>query len=109
MGDVRPAPTRQENKMGIVAGALGRRGRRQTPSEVVLRMLILKRVRNWSYQTPERKVRANVVYRRFCHIGMEKVPDAETLVRQGQTVGPEAIRELHDRPGWHGAGAQRHR
>ena len=73
------------------------RGRHQTPAEVVLRMLILKHVRNWSYETLEREVRANMVYRSFCRIGMEKVPDAKTLVRLGQAVGPEAIRELHDR------------
>lgn len=73
------------------------RGRHQTPAEVVLRMLILKHVRNWSYETLEREVRANVVYRSFCRIGMEKVPDAKTLVRLGQAVGPKAIRELHDR------------
>lgn len=73
------------------------RGRHQTPAEVVLRMLILKHVRNWSYETLEREVRANVVYRTFCRIGMEKVLDAKTLVRLGQAVGPEAIRELHDR------------
>jgi transposase, IS5 family len=60
------------------------RGRHQTPAEVVLRMLILKHVRNWSYETLEREVRANVVYRSFCRIGMEKVPDAKTLVRLGQ-------------------------
>src|SRR5258708_1139988 len=51
------------------------RGRQQTPAEVVLRMLILKHVRNWSYQTLEREVRANAVYRTFCRIGIEKVPD----------------------------------
>jgi IS5 family transposase len=73
------------------------RGRRQTPAEVVLRMLILKHVRNWSYEILEREVRANVVYRSFCRIGMEKVPDAKTLVRLGQAVGPETVRELHDR------------
>ena len=28
---------------------------------------------------------------------MEKVPDAKTLVRLGQAVGPEALRDLHDR------------
>jgi IS5 family transposase len=28
---------------------------------------------------------------------MEKVPDAKTLVRLGQAVGPEAIGELHNR------------
>ena len=73
------------------------RGRHQTPAEVVLRMLILKHVRNWSYETLEREVRANVVYRSFCRIGMEKVPDAKTLVRLGQAIGPDAIRQLHDR------------
>ena len=56
-------------------------GRPQTPAEVALRMLLLKHVRNWSYETLEREVRANVVYRSFCRIGTEKVPDAKTLVR----------------------------
>jgi transposase, IS5 family len=72
-------------------------GRQQTPAEVALRMLILKHVRNWSYETLEREVRANVVYRSFCRIGMEKVPDAKTLVRLGQAIGAETVRELHDR------------
>lgn len=73
------------------------RGRQQTPAEVALRMLILKHVRNWSYEILEREVRANVVYRSFCRIGMEKVPDAKTLVRLGQAIGPETIAELHGR------------
>jgi len=73
------------------------RGRQQTPAEVALRMLILKHVRNWSYEVLEREVRANVVYRTFCRIGAEKVPDEKTLVRLGQAIGPETIRELHDR------------
>ena len=73
------------------------RGRQQTPAEVALRMLILKHVRNWSYEVLEREVRANVVYRSFCRIGTEKVPDAKTLVRLGQAIGGETIRELHDR------------
>ena len=29
-------------------------------------------------------MRANLVYRNFCRIGLEKVPDAKTLVRLGQ-------------------------
>jgi transposase, IS5 family len=41
------------------------RGREQTPAEVTLRMLMLKHVRNWSYETLEREVRANLVYRSF--------------------------------------------
>jgi transposase, IS5 family len=68
------------------------RGRRQTPAEVVLRLLILKHVHDWSYEVLEREVRANLVYRTFARIGAEKVPDAKTLGRLGQIVGPEVIR-----------------
>ena len=73
------------------------RGRQQTPAEVALRMLIVKHVRNWSYEVVEREVRANVVYRSFCRVGMEEVPAAKTLVRLGQVIGAKTISELHDR------------
>lgn len=73
------------------------RGRRQTPAEVALRLLLLKHVRNWSYDTLEREVRANLVYRAFTRIGDGKVPDAKTLARIGQAIGPEVTRELHER------------
>src|SRR5207249_867376 len=72
-------------------------GRTQTPAEVVLRLLLLKHIRNWSYDTLEREVRANLVYRAFTRIGDEKVPDAKTLARLGQLIGPEVIEELHKR------------
>jgi transposase, IS5 family len=95
---------RDEELLDIVYEAQGNRhvqsrtrGRHQTPAEVALRMLILKHVRNWSYEILEREVRANAVYRTFCRIGMEKVPDAKTLVRLGQAIGPETISELHSR------------
>jgi transposase, IS5 family len=73
------------------------RGRKQTPAEVVLRLLILKHVRDWSYQTLEREVRANLVYRTFARIGTEKVPDAKTMGRLGQVVGPTVVADLHRR------------
>jgi transposase, IS5 family len=73
------------------------RGRRQTPAEVVLRLLILKHVRDWSYEVLEREVRANLVYRTFARIGAEKVPDAKTLGRLGQVVGPDVVADLHRR------------
>ena len=40
-------------------------GRHGVPTETVLRLLILKHVRNWSYEAPEREVRADLVYRDF--------------------------------------------
>src|SRR5213593_1848408 len=73
------------------------RGRMQTPAEVLLRLLLLKHIRNWSYDVLEREVRANLVYRAFTRIGDEKVPDAKTLARLGQLIGPEVIEELHQR------------
>src|SRR5437868_5826021 len=72
-------------------------GRKQTPSEAVLRLLILKHARNWSFEVLEREVRANLVYRDFTHIGSQKVPDAKTLIRIGQVLGPEVIQQLHGR------------
>jgi len=73
------------------------RGRMQTPAEVVLRLLLLKHIRNWSYDVLEREVRANLVYRAFTRIGDEKVPDAKTLARLGQLLGRNVIEQLHER------------
>src|ERR1700730_13233652 len=57
------------------------RGRLGAPAEMVLRLLILKHVRNWSYVVLEREVRANLVYRDFTRVGGAKTPDAKTIGR----------------------------
>jgi len=73
------------------------RGRRGAPAEMVLRLLVLKHVRNWSYAIVEREVRANLVYREFTRVGGGKVPDAKTMGRWGIAVGPAVIEGLHSR------------
>ncbi|HEY6273019.1 MAG TPA: ISNCY family transposase [Terriglobales bacterium] len=73
------------------------RGRKATPAEVVLRMLLLKHVRDWSYETLSREVRANLVYRQFTRIGGEKVPDDRTMGNLARQLGPEVIEKLHRR------------
>ena len=73
------------------------RGRSQTPAEMALRLLLLKHVRNWSYDTLEREVRANLAYRDFCRIGLGKVPDVKTLARIGQAITGEVVADLHRR------------
>lgn len=73
------------------------RGRLGAPAEVVLRLLLLKHVRNWSYQVLEREVRANLVYRDFTRVGAGKTPDAKTMGRWGVALGPEAIKQIHER------------
>ena len=49
------------------------RGRPGTPAEVALRLLLLKHLKNWSYAELEREVRANLVYRQFTRVGMERL------------------------------------
>jgi transposase, IS5 family len=73
------------------------RGRPATPAEVVLRVLLLKHMRNWSYQELAREVRANLVYREFTRIGGGKVPDDKTMGRLGRQLGPEVIQKVHER------------
>jgi len=72
------------------------RGRPGTPAEVALRLLLLKHLKNWSYAELEREVRANLVYRQFTRVGMERVPDEKTMVRLGQALGP-VTKQLHER------------
>src|SRR5262249_44870836 len=71
------------------------RGRKATPAEVVLRMLLLKHVRDWSFETLSREVRANLVYREFTRIGGEKVPDDRTMGNLARQLGPEVIGKVH--------------
>src|SRR5258708_158051 len=73
------------------------RGRRGAPAEMVLRLLILKHIRNWSYEVLEREVRANLVYRNFARVGGAKMADAKTMGRWGLAVGPEVIKQIHER------------
>src|SRR3954466_13815384 len=73
------------------------RGRRGTPAEVVLRLLLLKHIRNWSYEVLEREVRANLVYRDFTRVGASKAPDAKTMGRWGLALGADVIKQIHVR------------
>ncbi len=72
-----------------------RRGRLGTPAEVVMRMLILKHLFDWSYDDLEREVRANLVYRMFTRIDAGEVPDAKTILKIARALGPEVIEQLH--------------
>ena len=93
-----------EELLEVVHHALQRRrprsrthGRPGTPAEVVLRMLLLKHIRDWSFSDLERETRGNLLYREFTRIGAEKVPDAKTLGRLAQALEPEVIEKIHAR------------
>ena len=71
------------------------RGRPGTPAEVVIRMLILKHLFDWSYDDLEQEVRANLVYRAFTRIDAGEVPDAKTILKIAGALGPDVIGHLH--------------
>jgi transposase, IS5 family len=73
------------------------RGRPGTTAEIVVRMLLLKHMRGWSFADLSREVRANLVYREFTGIGAGKVPDDKTMGRLARQLGSEAIGKLHRR------------
>src|SRR5437762_3962617 len=72
-------------------------GRHSTPVEVLLRMLILKHLYQWSYQETEARVKDSLVLRWFCRVGFHRLPDASTLWRWEQTLRPETVHALNDR------------
>ncbi|MGH9669464.1 MAG: ISNCY family transposase, partial [Terriglobales bacterium] len=73
------------------------RGRPGFPADVVVRLLLLKHMRNWSFAILEREVRTNLLYRQFTRVGGGKVPDAKTLGRLALAVGPDVVATLHQR------------
>jgi IS5 family transposase len=73
------------------------RGRPSTPVEVILRMLLIKRLYSWSYEQTEYFVNDSLVLRQFCRVYLEKVPDDTVLIRWANTIGPETLQTLNDR------------
>jgi transposase, IS5 family len=65
--------------------------------EVLLRMLILKHLYQWSYKECEGRVADSLVLRWFCRVAFHGVPDASTLWRWEQTLRPETVHALNDR------------
>ncbi len=54
----------------------------------------LKHLRDWSFEECERDVRGSLVYRAFCRIDGERVPDAKTLIRLAQLLDEPVLKDL---------------
>ena len=74
-----------------------RLGRHSTPVEVILRMLVVKRLYRWSYQQTEHFVSDSIVLRQFCRLYLEAAPDDTTLIRWANTIGERTLAALNDR------------
>jgi IS5 family transposase len=73
------------------------RGRHSTPVEVLLRLLVIKRLYHWSYEETERFVGDSLVLRQFCRVYLQPVPDDTTLLRWANRTGPGTVAALNDR------------
>jgi transposase, IS5 family len=72
-------------------------GRHSTPGEVILRLLVMKHLYNWSYAETTERVADSLVLRWFCRVYFRRVPDATTLLRWAWTVRPTTLQTLLDR------------
>src|SRR3954451_10751949 len=71
-------------------------GRPSTPVEVLLRMLIVRRLYGWSYAETEQFVGDSLVLRQFCRLGLERAPDDTTLLRWANLIQPSTLDTLLD-------------
>lgn len=72
------------------------RGRPSTPVEVILRLLIVRRLYDWSYAETEHFVSDSLVLRQFCRLYLERAPDDTTLIRWAGLIRPETLQQLHE-------------
>jgi len=84
-----------------VRGDLARRyrltpvhGRPSTPGEVILRLLVVKHLYNWSFAETMQRVADSLVLRWFCRVYFRRVPDDTTLLRWAQTIRPATLHAL---------------
>lgn len=75
----------------------GARGRHSTPVEVIIRMLVLRRLYGWSYEATERNVSDSLVLRQFTRLYLEPAPDDTTLIRWAALIGADTLGRLNDR------------
>ena len=72
-------------------------GRPSTPVEVILRMLVVKRLYRYSYEETERNVSDSLNLRRFCRVYLNRVPDDTTLMRWANLIQPKTLAKFNQR------------
>jgi transposase, IS5 family len=72
-------------------------GRNSTPVEVIQRMLVVRRLYNFSYEETERLVSDSLILRQFCRVYFHPVPDDTTLIRAAKLIRPETLEKFNER------------
>ena len=72
-------------------------GRNSTPVEVVLRMLVVKRLYGYSYEETVERVSDSLNLRRFCRVYLNDVPVDTTLLRWANLIQPKTLEKFNER------------
>jgi transposase, IS5 family len=72
-------------------------GRKSTPVEVILRMLAIKHLYDWSYEQTTLRVADSLVLRQFCRVYLEATPDQSTLCRWANLIQPQTLQAFNER------------
>jgi len=72
-------------------------GRNSTPVDVILRMLVVKRLYGTSYEETERQVSDSLRLRQFCRVYLNAVPDDTTLIRWANLLQPKTLEKFNQR------------
>jgi transposase, IS5 family len=72
-------------------------GRNSTPVEVVLRMLVVKRLYGYSYEETVERVSDSLNLRRFCCVYLHDVPVDTTLLRWANLIQPKTLVKFNQR------------
>jgi IS5 family transposase len=72
-------------------------GRKSTPVEVILRMLTIKHLYDWSYEQTALRVADSLVLRQFCRVYLQATPDQSTLCRWANLIQPQTLQAFNQR------------
>jgi transposase, IS5 family len=72
-------------------------GRNSTPVEVVLRMLVVKRLYGYSYEDTVARVSDSLNLRRFGRVYLNDVPVDTTLLRWANLIQPKTLEKFNER------------
>src|SRR5919109_1179167 len=72
-------------------------GRNSTPVEVVLRMLVVRRLYSYSYEETVQRVRDSLSLRQFCRVYLNDVPVDTTLIRCANVIQPKTLEKFNER------------
>lgn len=72
-------------------------GREGIAPDRLLRCMVLKHIKGWSYRELHRELRASLLYRRFTRFYEDPIPDFSNLCRAFALFGKEGTQQIHQR------------